>query len=48
MQKDTNLVAKGALKTIERCKSIILYERKDPERYGYKQDSIRDIQCLRI
>lgn len=38
------LVAKGAIKTIERCKPIILYERKDhPERYGYKQDSIRDI-----
>lgn len=38
------LVIKGALKTIEKYKPIILYERKDhPERYGYKRDSIRDI-----
>lgn len=38
------LVIKGALKTIEKFKPIILYERKDhPERYGYKRDSIRDI-----
>ena len=38
------LVAKGALDTIERCKPIILYERKDhPARYGYYQDSIRDV-----
>ena len=38
------LVAKGALETIERCKPIILYERKDhPTRYGYNIDSIRDV-----
>ena len=38
------LVAKGALNTIERCKPIILYERKDhPARYGYNIDSIRDV-----
>ena len=38
------LVAEGALDTIERCKPIILYERKDhPARYGYTIDSIRDV-----
>ena len=38
------LVAKGAVNTIERCKPIILYERKEhPTRYGYQRDSIRDV-----
>ena len=38
------LVAKGAMNTIERCKPIILYERKEhPTRYGYQRDSIRDV-----
>ena len=38
------LVAKGAMNTIERCKPIILYERKEhPKRYGYQRDSIRDV-----
>lgn len=37
-------VAMGGLKTIERCKPIILYESKDhPERYGYSATSIREI-----
>ena len=38
------LVAKGAMKTIELHKPVILYERKDhPQRYGYHRDSIKDI-----
>ena len=37
-------VAMGGLKTIEKCKPIILYERKDhPMRYGYNSESIRNI-----
>ncbi len=37
-------VAIGGLETIERCKPIILYERKQhPRRYGYTEESIREI-----
>lgn len=37
-------VALGGLKTIERCKPIIMYESKDhPARYGYHANSIREI-----
>lgn len=37
-------VARGGLKTINKSKPVILYERKDhPQRYGYQRDSIREI-----
>jgi len=37
-------VAMGGIDTIERCKPIILYERKDhPARYGYTKESIREV-----
>ena len=37
-------VALGGLKTIERCKPVIMYECKDhPARYGYHSNSIREI-----
>ena len=37
-------VAQGGLRTIERCKPIILYECKDhPQRYGHHADTIRHI-----
>ena len=38
------LIAKGALETIQRCRPIILYERKDhPARYGFERESIRSV-----
>jgi FkbM family methyltransferase len=37
-------VALGGIKTIERCKPVIMFECKDhPARYGYHKDSIREI-----
>ena len=38
------LIAKGSLKTIEKYKPIILYERKNhPQRYGFERDSLLEI-----
>ena len=38
------LIAKGAIETLQRCKPIILYERKDhPARYGFERESIRSV-----